>query len=135
MIDLRVVDSVADGNALLAAVTEQEPAAVIVDIRMPPTHQMEGILAAREIRAEHPKMGIVVLSQHANAHYAFELFRDGTRGIAYLLKDRVGELEQLLDALRSVVAGGSVIDCGRSAPQPTDHIRRPAHRTPFASRT
>src|SRR4029453_15035399 len=83
---------------------------VITDIRMPPTHQMEGIEAAHEIRSKHPDVGVVVLSQYVNPMYAFELFRGGTAGLAYLLKDRVGELEELLRALREVVAGGSVID-------------------------
>ena len=71
---------------------------------------MEGIEAAHNIRAEHPEVGIVILSQHANSLYAFELFKDGTAGLAYLLKDRVGDLNELLRALREVVAGGSVID-------------------------
>ncbi len=108
--EVSVVASVADGEALLEAVERLQPDAVMVDIRMPPTHQLEGIVAARAIRAAHPKIGVIVLSQHANSHYAFELFRDGTEGLAYLLKDRVGDLDQLLDALRSVVAGRSVID-------------------------
>lgn len=108
--EVRVVASVEDGEQLRTAVARLSPDAVIVDIRMPPDHQMEGILAAQEIRAEHPTVGVVVLSQHANSLYALELFRDGTQGLAYLLKDRVGDLEELLRALREVVAGGSIID-------------------------
>lgn len=77
---------------------------------MPPEHQTEGIEAAHIIRAKHPDVGVVVLSQYVNSLYAFELFREGTAGVAYLLKDRVGDLEELLRALREVTTGGSVID-------------------------
>lgn len=108
--EVRVVDSVGDGEQLLAAVTRLSPDAVLVDIRMPPDHQMEGIHVARTIRAQHPGIGVVVLSQHANSLYALELFRDGTNGLAYLLKDRVGDLDELLRALRAVIDDRSVID-------------------------
>lgn len=108
--EVEVVAAVEDGDQLLMAVERLSPDAVIVDIRMPPTHQMEGIEAARRIRVEHPQVGVVVLSQHANALYAFELFAEGTPGLAYLLKDRVGDVDELLRALRAVVAGDSVID-------------------------
>lgn len=107
---VEVVAAVGHPAALLAAVDHLGPDAVVVDIRMPPTHQTEGIDAARTIRAVHPATGIVVLSQYANALYAFELFRDGTAGLAYLLKDRVGDLDELLRAVRAVTDGGSVID-------------------------
>ena len=108
--EVEVLATVEDGTQLEEAVDRMEPDAVLVDIRMPPTHQMEGIEAAHDIRAKHPEVGIVVLSQHANSLYAFELFKDGTAGLAYLLKDRVGDLDELLRAVREVVAGGSVID-------------------------
>jgi DNA-binding NarL/FixJ family response regulator len=108
--DVNVVAAVENTEALLDAVRRLHPDAIITDIRMPPSHQMEGIEAAHLIRARHPNVGIVVLSQYVNAMYAFELFRDGTSGLAYLLKDRVGELDELLRALREVAAGGSVID-------------------------
>lgn len=108
--EVEVVASVEDGGQLRDAVDRLTPDAVVVDIRMPPTHQMEGIEAAHDIRAKHDNVGVVVLSQHANSLYAFELFKDGTEGLAYLLKDRVGDLDELLRALREVVAGGSVID-------------------------
>ena len=108
--EVEVVASVEDGSQLREAVDRLSPDAVVVDIRMPPTHQMEGIEAAHDIRAKHDDVGVVVLSQHANALYAFELFKDGTEGLAYLLKDRVGDLDELLRAVREVVAGGSVID-------------------------
>jgi DNA-binding NarL/FixJ family response regulator len=105
-----VVAAVESIETLIDAVGRLHPDAVITDIRMPPNHQMEGIEAAHVIRSKHPNVGIVVLSQYVNALYAFELFRDGTSGLAYLLKDRVGELDELLKALREVAAGGSVID-------------------------
>jgi DNA-binding NarL/FixJ family response regulator len=88
---------------------------VISDIRMPVngdghTTAMEGIDAAHTIKAANPRIGVVILSQYAEEAYAFELFRDGTAGLAYLLKDRVGDVAQLLSALRAVLTGGSVID-------------------------
>ena len=108
--DVVVLAAVENTEALLDAVERFRPDAVITDIRMPPAHQMEGIEAAHAIRSKHPDVGVVVLSQYANSLYAFELFRSGTAGFAYLLKDRVGELEELLRALREVTSGGSVID-------------------------
>jgi DNA-binding NarL/FixJ family response regulator len=107
---VEVLAAVENTAALLDAVDRLRPDAVITDIRMPPTHQMEGIEAAHQIRARHPDVGVVVLSQYVNSLYAFELFREGTGGRAYLLKDRVGELDELLRALREVAMGGSVID-------------------------
>ena len=108
--EVEVVAAVESTEPLLDAVERLRPDAVITDIRMPPTHQMEGIEAAHEIRIRHPDMGVVVLSQYVNPMYAFELFRKGTAGLAYLLKDRVGELEELVRALREVTTGGSVVD-------------------------
>jgi DNA-binding NarL/FixJ family response regulator len=108
--EAEVVAAVEDAASLLEAVEELLPDAVITDIRMPPRHQTEGIEAAHEIRSRHPEIGVVVLSQYVNSLYAFELFREGTSGIAYLLKDRIGELDELLRALREVTSGGSVID-------------------------
>jgi DNA-binding NarL/FixJ family response regulator len=108
--EVEVVATVENGAELRTAVARLTPDAVLVDIRMPPTHQMEGIEAAHDIRSTHPGTGVVVLSQHVNSLYAFELFKNGTDGVAYLLKDRVGDLDELLRALKEVVAGGSVID-------------------------
>ena len=107
---VEVVAAVGDGSSLLDAIDRLEPDVAVVDIRMPPDHQIEGIEAARKIRASHPNVGIVVLSQYANALYAFELFQDGTDGLAYLLKDRIGDLDELLRAVQAVNDGGSVID-------------------------
>jgi DNA-binding NarL/FixJ family response regulator len=115
--DVVVAAAVGSAPELLDAVGRLRPAAVLTDIRMPPRHRvpagqpsMEGIDAARQIRAAYPSTGVVVLSQYADESYAFELFRDGTAGLAYLLKDRIGEVGRLLEALREVSAGGSVID-------------------------
>lgn len=108
--DIDVVAAVGDATTLLEQVEALKPDAAVVDIRMPPTHQTEGIDAARHIRRHHPQTGVVVLSQYVNAVYAFELFQDGTEGLAYLLKDRVGDVEELRRAVHTVGRGGSVID-------------------------
>ena len=105
-----VLAAVGNAEELLDAVGRLQPDAVLTDIRMPPGHHMEGIEAAHRIRAEHPGVGVVVLSQHADELYALELLRDGADGRAYLLKDRVGDLDELLRAVHEVVAGRSVID-------------------------
>jgi DNA-binding NarL/FixJ family response regulator len=115
--DIVVAAAVGSAPELLDAVERLRPAAVLTDIRMPASQRgpeerpsMEGIDAAHAIRSAHPRTGVVVLSQYADESYAFELFRDGTAGLAYLLKDRIGEVGRLLEALREVSAGGSVID-------------------------
>jgi DNA-binding NarL/FixJ family response regulator len=108
--DLELVAAVSDADALLAAVEEHKPDAVLTDIRMPPTHTTEGIDAARRIRAEHPDTGVVVLSQYAEEDYAYELLKDGAEGLGYLLKERVADVEEIVRALRDVAAGGSVLD-------------------------
>jgi len=108
--EITVVASVDDADALTEAVERLQPHAVIVDIRMPPTHQTEGIDAARHIRSRHKDIGIVVLSQYANAVYAFELFQEGTSGLAYMLKDRIGDVDELLKAVKAVTRGDSVVD-------------------------
>ncbi|WP_410581843.1 response regulator [Amycolatopsis sp. lyj-108] len=105
-----VIAAVGDAEELLDAVRRHRPDAVIADIRMPPSHHVEGIAAAHTIRATHPEIGVVVLSQHSDENYAFALFRHGTNGLAYLLKERVGDLDELLHALREVAAGRSVVD-------------------------
>jgi len=108
--EVEVVAAVGTATELLDAVRRSLPDAVLTDIRMPPGHHMEGIEAAHAIRAAYPRIGVAVLSQHTDETYALALFRDGTAGFAYLLKDRLGDLEDLVKALRDVVAGGSVID-------------------------
>jgi len=108
--DIEVVASVGTAVELLDAVRKLRPDAVVTDIRMPPDHHMEGIDAALQIRAEHPGTGVVVLSQHSDAAYALALFQNGTDGLAYLLKERVADLDELARALREVAAGRSVVD-------------------------
>jgi DNA-binding NarL/FixJ family response regulator len=108
--EVQVIAAVGTATELVDAVSRLHPDAVITDIRMPPGHQMEGITAAHEIRATYPNVGVVVLSQHAAGAYAFELLKNGTAGLAYLLKDRVADPDELVRALREVVAGRSVID-------------------------
>jgi DNA-binding NarL/FixJ family response regulator len=105
-----VIAAVGTATELADAVSRLHPDAVITDIRMPPSHHMEGIEAAHRIRAEHPGVGVVVLSQHADEAYALELLKHGADGLAYLLKDRIGDLTELLRALQETVAGRSVID-------------------------
>jgi DNA-binding NarL/FixJ family response regulator len=108
--EVEVVEAVGTGPALLESVERLAPDAVLTDIRMPPGHGMEGIEAALRIRAEHPGVGVVVFSQHADEAYAYALLKDGTDGLAYLLKDRIGDLDELLRALRETTAGRSALD-------------------------
>lgn len=108
--EVEVVAAVGAPDELLDAVERLLPDAVLTDIRMPPGHDMEGIQAAHRIRARHPQVGVVVLSQHADDAYAFQLLKDGTAGLAYLLKERVGDTDELLRAIRETIAGRSVID-------------------------
>jgi DNA-binding NarL/FixJ family response regulator len=108
--DVEIASTVGDLDALLAAVDEHRPDAVLTDIRMPPTKTTEGIDAARRIRADHPDTGVVVLSQFAEDEYAYELLKDGAEGLGYLLKERVADIEEIVRALRDVSAGGSVLD-------------------------
>lgn len=111
--EVEVVGAVGDADELLDAVRRLRPDVVITDIRMPGGDWrpgFEGIDAAHRIRELHPGVGVVVLSQFGDALFAFELFAHGTAGFAYLLKDRVGDLEELLGAIRAVATGGSVID-------------------------
>jgi len=95
---------------LVAEVEANEPDAVILDVRMPPTFTDEGIRTAISLHRAHPGMGILVLSTYAETSFAARLLEDGSRGVGYLLKDRVDSLETLIDALRRVVDGGSVVD-------------------------
>lgn len=108
--EVEVVEVVGDADELLNAVDRQSPDVVITDIRMPPSHTLEGIEAAHELRQRSSRLGIVILSNHADHAYVLELFKNGTKGLAYLLKDRVGDREELLRAIRATAEGGSVID-------------------------
>jgi DNA-binding NarL/FixJ family response regulator len=105
-----VVGQAADAGELLEQIDSTSPDVAIVDIRMPPTHTDEGLQAAAQIRAEHPSVGILVLSQYARPSYALELLSNGTEGVGYLLKDRVSDLEELASSVRRVGEGGSVLD-------------------------
>ena len=98
-----------DGTELLELVLEHEPQLVIVDIRMPPTHASEGLVAARTIREEWPSTGILVLSAHVEVEHAMELLASGER-IGYLLKSRVTDVDDFLETLERINAGGSVVD-------------------------
>jgi DNA-binding NarL/FixJ family response regulator len=108
--DVDIVGTAASYDELLAAVAEQTPDAVLTDIRMPPTGTDEGIRAAREIRAEHPDTGVVVLSQYADEAYVYDLLKDGAAGLGYLLKERVAQVDDLVRALDDVSRGGSALD-------------------------
>jgi len=106
-----VVGQAGDANELLALVREHEPELVIVDIRMPPTHSTEGLVAAQTIRDEFPETGILVLSAHVEIEEATELLAAGDR-IGYLLKGRVLDLDEFVDSLQRIAAGESVVDPG-----------------------
>jgi len=107
---VEVVGLAANPTELDERILDTFPQVVVLDIRMPPTYRMEGIEAAHKIRAEHPGLGVVLLSQHADPEYALEFLRDGSAGRAYLLKERLGDPAQLVEAIREVAAGGSVLD-------------------------
>jgi DNA-binding NarL/FixJ family response regulator len=105
----QVVGQAGDPTQLLTLVQQQRPELVVVDIRMPPTHTSEGLEAARQIRAQHPQVAILVLSAHAEVEHAMELLATGRR-IGYLLKSRVVDVGEFLDTLGRVARGGSVVD-------------------------
>ena len=108
--DLEVVAVCEDLDSLLAAVAAERPDVVVTDIRMPPTSTDEGIRAAELLRESDPGIGVVVLSQYAEPQYALPLLEHGSEGRAYLLKERVEDVEELVGAIRAVAAGGSVVD-------------------------
>jgi DNA-binding NarL/FixJ family response regulator len=107
---VRIVGVCADLDELLQTIDEHAPDVVVTDIRMPPTRTDEGIQAAARLRNSHPAVGVVVLSQYAEPAYVLELLESGSDGRAYLLKERVHDRGQLSTAIRTVAAGGSVID-------------------------
>jgi DNA-binding NarL/FixJ family response regulator len=129
----QVVAAVADGDALLAAVddlavgdlavddqdggavdrdggADRRPDVAVVDIRMPPTHTDEGLRAAIELRRRHPDVGVLVFSQYVETRYAAQLLAESSAGVGYLLKDRVADVSEFVDALRRVAAGGTALD-------------------------
>lgn len=105
-----IVGQAGDVPTLLDLVDRERPDLAVVDVRMPPSHSTEGLEAARRIRATHPGMAILVLSQYVETRHAVDLLRDDPSGIGYLLKDRVTRVADLADAVRRVAGGGSVID-------------------------
>jgi DNA-binding NarL/FixJ family response regulator len=105
-----VVGLAGDADELCALVERSNPDVAIVDIRMPPTHTDEGLRAAKLIRARWPRVGILVLSQYVQARYAVELLSAGTKGVGYMLKDRVSDLDELSTSVRRVGEGASVLD-------------------------
>jgi DNA-binding NarL/FixJ family response regulator len=105
-----VAAAVPDAEQLLRAVAEHHPDLVVVDVRMPPTHTDEGIRAALVIRRQFPGVAILVLSQYVEERYATDLLSVQTSGVGYLLKDRVAQVSDFLDALRRVAAGGTALD-------------------------
>jgi len=107
---LEVVAACADLDALLAAVATHDPDVVLTDIRMPPTRTDEGVRAAERLRREHPRTAVLLLSQYVDPAYVRSLLRQGTEGRGYLLKERVADVEELASAIRTVAAGGSVVD-------------------------
>jgi DNA-binding NarL/FixJ family response regulator len=107
---IEVVGTCGDFDALMAAVVADPPDVVLTDIRMPPTGTDEGVRAANELRRSAPGIGVVVLSQYVEPAYALALLEEGSDGRAYLLKERVSDVDQLRDAINEVARGGSVID-------------------------
>ncbi len=108
--DLELAGTAGDLPSLLELVETAKPDVVVTDIRMPPSGTDEGIRAAAILRSEHPEVGVVVLSQYASPAYALDLLSEGSEGRAYLLKERVSDVDELVDAIRTVADGGSVID-------------------------
>lgn len=107
---LEVVGQAGDGEELLRKVRAHKPDVAVVDIRMPPSHTDEGLQAAKQIRGELPEIGVLVLSAYLEEEYAVDLLQDSAEGVGYLLKDRVGDLDRFVEAVRRVADGGSVLD-------------------------
>jgi len=108
--ELELIAVCCDLGSLLAAIEADPPDVVLTDIRMPPTGTDEGLQAAERMRVVHPEGGVVVLSQYVDPQYALAFFAHGSKGRGYLLKERVSDVDQLLDAIREVARGGSYID-------------------------
>lgn len=108
--DIEVVAQVGDADALRRRVRADQPDVCIVDVRMPPDNEADGLVAAVELRSEFPKMGVLILSQYVEPHYALELLQTDPDGVGYLLKERISDRGQFLDGLRTVASGGTAID-------------------------
>jgi DNA-binding NarL/FixJ family response regulator len=107
---LEIAGAVGDAEQLLRAIENQRPDVTVVDVRMPPTHTDEGVRAALVIRRQWPEVGVLVLSQYVEERYATDLIASDTRGVGYLLKDRVAEVAEFVEAVRRVGAGGTALD-------------------------
>jgi DNA-binding NarL/FixJ family response regulator len=107
---IEVVGQAGDAEDLLRKVRAHRPDVAIVDIRMPPDNTDDGLRAAATMRRELPGIGVLILSQYVEEHYAVDLLADGSEGVGYLLKDRVAEVDRFVDAVRRVAEGGSVLD-------------------------
>jgi DNA-binding NarL/FixJ family response regulator len=105
-----VIATCPDADALMLKVRSYEPDVAVVDIRLPPTHSDEGLQAALDIRAQHPDVAVLVLSQYVELGLALKLLADSAEGVGYLLKDRVGDVDDFVDAVRRVADGGSAVD-------------------------
>ncbi|TMR03015.1 response regulator transcription factor [Actinomadura soli] len=121
-----VAAAVGEAGGLLAAVREHRPDAAIVDVRMPPGFTDEGVRAALVMRQESPEVAVLLLSQYVEERYAAELLAASTRGIGYLLKDRVADVSVFLDALRRVASGGTALD-----PEVVSQLLLRRHRDPL----
>jgi DNA-binding NarL/FixJ family response regulator len=128
---VEIAAQVGDAGALIAAVERDPPDAVIVDIRMPPTFSSEGLEAAQAIRDAHPAVAVLVLSQHIDAAYAMKLVDERAERVGYLLKDRIADAAALVEALRRVCAGETVVDPGLVG----ELLDAPRHEDPLAELT
>ncbi len=129
--EISLVAACADYDELLTVVGEHRPDVVLTDIRMPPTNTDEGVRAAAWLRRNHPRVGVVVLSQYDDPEFAIALLEEGSRGRAYLLKERMSDPQQLITAVLEVSRGGSVVD-----PKVVDAlVRGRGARSPLASLT
>jgi DNA-binding NarL/FixJ family response regulator len=108
--DLEVIGQAADGEDLVRLVRRDPPDVVVTDIRMPPTGTNEGLLATRAIREEHPQVAVLVLSTYVDTQFATALVTDSPRGTGYLLKDRVSDTDELVEAIHRIARGGLVVD-------------------------
>ena len=106
----QVVGQAGSAEELIHLVRNHEPHVAITDIRMPPTNTDEGIQVAKKIRSEHPDVGVLLLSQYVEEEYAHELLSGDTRGLGYLLKDRVADVDEFASAVRRIAEGGTVLD-------------------------
>lgn len=107
---MEVVCEAADADELLACISAHRPDVAVVDIRMPPTFTTEGIQAATAIRRDHPETGVLLLSQYVETENAMSLLGNGAKGLGYLLKERVSDIDDFIDALYRVAAGGTAVD-------------------------